>query len=214
MGARGPKPLPSNVLALRGSWRAKAQNNEGRVEPEIEIPGCPKHLLPEAKKEWRRIGPELHKLGLISRLDRTALGMYCQAYAHLVWHEQMLERDKRLAAERQAAHEAREESKRIAVAAKRAAAGAADADGGAEAAEGGESYMPAPWTGGDGFMLPTPNGSFMYNPHWVARNKMVGEVDKMLASFGMSPSSRGRVSPSSNQMALFEDGDKGGFKVF
>lgn len=197
MGQRGPKPLPKNVHLLRGNPSKKSFADLGGVpQPEIEIPGCPKHLLPEAKKEWRRIGPELEKLGLISKLDRTALGMYCQAYAHLVWHEQMLERDKRLAAERQAKHDA------------------VELERSAKAAEAGETYVPAEWVGGDGFMLPTPNGSFMYNPHWVARNKLVSEVDKLLASFGMSPSSRGRVSPSSNQMPLFEDGDKGGFKAF
>lgn len=193
MGARGPKPVPSNVLALRGSWRAKAPNADGRVEPQIEIPGCPKHLLPEARKEWKRISPELEKLGLISRLDRTALALYCQSYAHLVWHEQMFERDKRLAAQRQAKHDA------------------AEAERDARAAAAGESYTIEPWSGGDGFMLPTPNGSFMYNPHWVARNKMAAEVDKFLASFGMSPSSRGRVSPSSNQLPLPGIPPEGGF---
>ena len=51
-------------------------------------------------------------------------------------------------------------------------------------------------------MLPTPNGSMSYNPHWVAKNKAALNVDRFLASFGMSPSSRGRVSSSSNQLAL------------
>lgn len=190
--------MPNNVLALRGSWRAKTKNTEGRVEPEIEIPGCPKHLLPEARKEWKRITPELEKQGLISRMDRTALAMYCQAYAHLVWHEQMLQRAK----EQYGALQAKHDAEQLAMVAK--------------AAEAGETYVPKEWTGGDGFMLPTPNGSVMYNPHWVARNKLVNEVDKLLASFGMSPSSRGRVSPSSNQMPLFPGAaeDKGGFKAF
>lgn len=199
MGQRGPKALPANVHMLRGNPSKKSfADLTGIPQPEIEIPGCPKYLLPEARKEWRRISPELVKLGLISRLDRTALGMYCQAVAHLVWHEQMLQRAKEQYAARQARHEA-EQAELV-----------------AKATAAGETYVPVEWTGGDGFMLPTPNGSLMYNPHWVARNKLVTEVDKLLASFGMSPSSRGRVSPSSNQMPLFTEGEgeKKGFGAF
>jgi len=194
MGQRGPKPLPKNVHLLRGNPSKKALHElNGAIQPEIEIPGCPKHLLKEARKEWKRITPELEKLGLISRIDRTALALYCQTYAHLVWHEEMYQRDKEIAEAKRLAHEAKQEALRAKV----------------EAA--GEVFEPAPWTGGDGFMLPTPNGSFMYNPHWVAINKMAAQVDKYLASFGMSPSSRGRVSPSSNQMALPGLEQEGGF---
>ena len=186
MGTRGPKPLPANVHLLRGNASKKsAAELAGTIQPEIEIPGCPKHLLPEAKKEWRRIAPELQSLGLISKLDRTALALYCQAYAWLVWHEQLLQRDIQLAERKAAEHDARE---------------SALAE---EAAARGETYDPKPWAGGNGFMLPTPNGAWSYSPHWVARNKHAQEVDKFLASFGMSPSSRGRVSPSTNQLSLF-----------
>lgn len=199
MGARGPKPLPANVHRLRNNPSKKPLHElTGVIEPEVEIPNCPKHLLPEAKKEWRRIGPELEKLGLVSKIDRPALALYCQAWAWLVWHENLLQRDINLVAAKQAEHDSRELERS------------------AKAAEAGETYVPLAWTGGDGFMLPTPNGSFTYNPHWVARNKHAAEVDKFLASFGMSPSSRGRVTPSSNQMSLFPQGEaaKGTFHEF
>jgi P27 family predicted phage terminase small subunit len=191
--------MPANVHILRGnpSKKSAAELTAG-VNPAVEIPGCPKHLLPEAKKEWRRIGPELEALGLISKIDRPALALYCQEWAWLVWHENLLQRDVNQAAAKEAEHDAAESVRS------------------AKAAEAGESYTPTAWTGGDGFMLPTPNGSFTYNPHWVARNKHAAQVDKFLASFGMSPSSRGRVSPSSNQLPLFPVAaeDKGGFKAF
>lgn len=62
------------------------------------------------------------------------------------------------------------------------------------------------YKGGDGFMMPTPSGSFTYSPYWVAKNKAADQVDKFLASFGLSPSSRSRVSQSDNRQApLFED---------
>jgi P27 family predicted phage terminase small subunit len=47
----------------------------------------PKHLCPEAKKEWKRIAPLLEELGLISGLDRSALGLYCQCVGALANYE-------------------------------------------------------------------------------------------------------------------------------
>jgi phage terminase small subunit len=195
MGQRGPAPLPANVHRLRGNpSKLPAHALVDSVNPEIEIPGCPKHLLPEARKEWKRITPKLQELGLVSQIDRAALALYCQAYARWVWCEEQLSRSIALAAERRAAFEAAEQAKA------------------ARLAVDGEVYEPLPWAGGDGFMIPTPNGSFTYSPHWVGANKAMEQVNKFLAQFGMSPSSRGRVSPSSNQPYLPGlDPPKGGF---
>ena len=49
--------------------------------PEVREPGT---------KEWKRISVELEALGLISRIDRAALSLYCQAWGHLVILEQSL----------------------------------------------------------------------------------------------------------------------------
>lgn len=110
MGARGPRPLPPNVHLLRGNPSKKPLAElVDALHPEIEIPGCPPHLLPEARKEWRRITPELERYGLISKLDRAALALYCQAWARWVWAEMQLQRAVKLADERRAAAEARGE---------------------------------------------------------------------------------------------------------
>jgi P27 family predicted phage terminase small subunit len=110
MGARGPKPLPPNVHMLRGNpSKLSAGQLMDSLQPEIEIPGCPPHLLPEARKEWRRITPELQRYGLISKLDRGALALYCQAWARWVWAEQQLQRAVALAQAKQAEAEARGE---------------------------------------------------------------------------------------------------------
>lgn len=50
-------------------------------KPEPKSPSCPYWLSPRAKSEWRRIVPELEKLGLISKIDRSALAGYCEALA-------------------------------------------------------------------------------------------------------------------------------------
>lgn len=190
----GPKPLPKNVLALRGSWRAGERDGEQQVEPEIAIPDCPKHLLPEARKFWKRLTPELEKLGLITKIDQAALALACQEWAWWVWHETALQRDIKIAEERREAFVAAEEAKRVAAELR------------------GEQYTAQQWLGGDGFTIPTANGHATYNTHWVARNRHVLLLDKFLASFGLSPSSRGRVTPSSRQMQLPGlDAPKGGF---
>ena len=180
MGARGPKPLPANVHLLRGNpSKLPLGDLVDALQPEVEIPHCPRHLLPEARKEWKRITPELERYGLISKLDRGALSLYCQAWARWVWAEEQLQRSVRLAVEKETA-----------------------------AIDKGE-----PWTGGDGYTVPTPNGHMTYSPHWVIANKAMAQVNRYMSSFGLDPASRGRVNPSAvRQRDMFDDGDdKTGF---
>ena len=111
MGARGPKPLPANVHVLRGNPSKKSfADLVDDLQPEVEVPGCPPHLLPEARKEWKRIGPELERYGLVSKLDRAALSLYCQAWARWVWAERQLQRAQALAQARMDEAEARGET--------------------------------------------------------------------------------------------------------
>lgn len=44
------------------------------------MPTCPPGLSNVAKNEWRRIAKDLHTIGLLSRIDRAALAVYCDAY--------------------------------------------------------------------------------------------------------------------------------------
>ena len=45
----------------------------------------PSDLTGVAKAEWRRLRPELERLGLLTVLDRAALSAYCEAWADFVW---------------------------------------------------------------------------------------------------------------------------------
>lgn len=88
MGARGPLPLPANVHRLRGNAsKLPAGRLLDELQPDVEIPGCPKILWPEARKEWRRLATELERYGLVSKLDRGALAVCCQEWARIVWCE-------------------------------------------------------------------------------------------------------------------------------
>jgi len=103
MGQRGPAALPANVHLLRGNPSKKAQSSlVDEFRPEVEIPDFPSWIWPEAKKEWKRVSVELERYGLISKLDRAALVLYCQAWAKMVWAERMLTRAMKAAEEARA----------------------------------------------------------------------------------------------------------------
>jgi P27 family predicted phage terminase small subunit len=81
---RGRKPLPSNVVRLRGN-PGKRRLNDAEPRPASRVPPCPACLGDEARKEWRRLAKELAELGLLTGLDRNMLAAYCQA--HALWVE-------------------------------------------------------------------------------------------------------------------------------
>lgn len=83
MGSRGPAPTPTNILKLRGSWRAKLNPNEPQPPP--GRPSCPRWLSEEAKRFWRRVVPQLDAMGILTKIDGGALARYCQLYAR--WRE-------------------------------------------------------------------------------------------------------------------------------
>ena len=106
MGRPGPKPLPANVHVLRGNASKKPLGSIlDEFRPEVEIPDFPSWIWPEAKKEWKRIATELERYGLISKLDRAALVLYCQAWAKMVWAERALTRAMKVAEEAREAAE-------------------------------------------------------------------------------------------------------------
>lgn len=79
MGRRGPPKTPTSVLALRGSWRAAKRTQEPK--PDRAKPTCPTWLPAEAKAKWREIVPQLHAMGVLTKIDRGALARYCQTWA-------------------------------------------------------------------------------------------------------------------------------------
>src|SRR5690349_6182098 len=89
MGKRGPKRTPTELLALRGNPGKRKRH--GEPKPPTESPSCPSWLNVEAKREWRRIVPELERLHLIARVDRAALAAYCQSWARWLQAERVIE---------------------------------------------------------------------------------------------------------------------------
>jgi P27 family predicted phage terminase small subunit len=77
MGRRGPLPKPDNVRRLHGTAR-KAPSTPLAV---IAAPTPPRWLSGEGKAELRRIVGELERLGLVAKIDRAALSLYCDAWS-------------------------------------------------------------------------------------------------------------------------------------
>ena len=86
MATRGRKPLPTAIKKLEGD-RGKGRRpiNEHAPTPPKGIIKCPSWLLPEAKKEWKRLAPSLEAMGVLTIWDIESFSAYCQAYAR--WKE-------------------------------------------------------------------------------------------------------------------------------
>jgi len=77
---KGRIPRPTKIKILEGE-RNKNRINKHEPKPHHGRPTCPAPLSSAAKVEWKRIVPQLEEMGLISKIDRTELALYCQAYA-------------------------------------------------------------------------------------------------------------------------------------
>lgn len=161
MGQRGPQPKPNILKLISGNPGKRPIDLAGEPQPEVAIPDAPKHLCKEGVKEWKRVTAELVQLGLITRLDRAALSLYCQAWGHMVMLELSLAADIQK-----------------------------------EIARGKDI--------GDALTFTTDKGYEGQRVKVQMINNLREQVNRYLASFGLSPSSRGRVRASGNtgQQAL------------
>ena len=56
---------------------------------------CPRYLSPDAKKEWKKVVPELEKFGSLLSLDSGILELYCSTMADCRELEKMLKTEGR-----------------------------------------------------------------------------------------------------------------------
>jgi P27 family predicted phage terminase small subunit len=75
---RGRRPKPNELKRLAGN-PGRRPLNDAEPQPRGRA-RCPAHLSPNAKREWRRIAPELDRLGLLTSIDQAALAAYCSCY--------------------------------------------------------------------------------------------------------------------------------------
>ena len=80
MGKRGPAPTPTSLVALRGNPGKRAVN-KNEPKPSAARIAIPKHLTADAKIAWKKLSPELKKLGLLTVVDVPLLSMLCTELA-------------------------------------------------------------------------------------------------------------------------------------
>ena len=87
MGERGPRPKPNAI---------RRNNREVTGTASVASPAMPSHLSAEAQAEWRRIVPDVERMGLLTNLDRGLLIRYCTAWADWVDLDAQLAKSGRL----------------------------------------------------------------------------------------------------------------------
>jgi P27 family predicted phage terminase small subunit len=86
---RGRPPKPTVLKLITGNPGCRPLN-ANEPQPRRQLPAPPVELCEDGKVEWRRICSELHRLGLLTVLDRGALAAYCQAYGRWIMAEREL----------------------------------------------------------------------------------------------------------------------------
>jgi P27 family predicted phage terminase small subunit len=77
MGRRGPKPTPTPILRLHGSWRADTRPNEPQAP--AGTPAAPSWVNPDHVKHWDEIAGVLASMGVMSPVHAVSLSLLVQA---------------------------------------------------------------------------------------------------------------------------------------
>ena len=86
MGKRGPKPTPTAVLSLRGSWLAKKRGDDVTPARLEATPPAPARLPEDAARIWNATAPEMAATGVLTALDLGAFERKCRTEA--LWRRQ------------------------------------------------------------------------------------------------------------------------------
>lgn len=151
------KPKPTRVKILEGNPGKRAlPADEPQPGVESDIPPPPKHLSKTAKEEWRRMSVVLHRNGLLTEIDYTALSLYCQAWGRWVDAEEILEKTQM-------------------------------------------SIKTPDGVIKSGMTCVTTNGNIIQSPYLNIANTAMRDCHKYITEFGMTPSSRTKVSISKQE---------------
>jgi P27 family predicted phage terminase small subunit len=129
-------PVPTALKVIRGN-PGKRPINRNEPQPSRHVV-MPEWLSPEAQRHWPAVAEQLHAAGLLTAIDTTALGLYCEAFAR--WKHANAQIVK---------------------------------------------Y---------GTVVKSPNGFPIQSPYLAIANKAHDQMTKLLAEFGMTPSSRSRCT--------------------
>jgi P27 family predicted phage terminase small subunit len=90
----GPAKRPLALVRQEGNpGKRKLPKAHEEIKVAPVAPDCPDWLDTVGKAEWARVVPLLTTLGLLGKIDRTALAAYCQSYARWVEAERVLSKE-------------------------------------------------------------------------------------------------------------------------
>jgi len=78
MSKPGPRPTPTSVLRLRGSWRSR--RNPKEPQPAVAKPEAPAWLSDDAKKVFDDYAERLLASGVLTAVDQFALARYADLW--------------------------------------------------------------------------------------------------------------------------------------
>ncbi len=76
----GQRPIPTHLKLLRGNPGKQRLHDEPQPEQLPDVPEPPPFITGYAADEWWITGTELHRLGLLTKVDIPALACYCHAF--------------------------------------------------------------------------------------------------------------------------------------
>lgn len=89
---RGPKPKPTALKLAQGNAGHRPLNKEEPKAPN-GLPQWPTEIKDKtAQQRWFSLIPELEEMGVVSKIDRDALVMYCLCYSKLVRAHKKMEK--------------------------------------------------------------------------------------------------------------------------
>jgi len=78
---KGRKPIPTALKVLKGSFiRHPELRNDEEPVVAVAAPDVPATLGQYGREEWGRITSEMAELGVLTRIERSAIEKYCLAY--------------------------------------------------------------------------------------------------------------------------------------
>ena len=94
----GPAPLPKKIHQLHGN-PGRRPFNKNQPEPPVKIPKPPIKLGTIARRHWKYVVPLLEEMGVLAAIDSAALAAYCQTFEQWSNLEDVIKKDKKLAAD-------------------------------------------------------------------------------------------------------------------
>jgi P27 family predicted phage terminase small subunit len=77
----GQRPIPTHLKILRGNpGKQKINSDEPQPELTAEVPNPPAFVSGYAADEWWIVATELHRMGLLSKIDIPLLAAYCYSF--------------------------------------------------------------------------------------------------------------------------------------